>query len=72
MILGTYEISLDELEAMPDIEEGYTCDLKIDNGDERIWLARTGIDDGEECDNKVTVERLVNGRWIEDELWEAK
>lgn len=68
---GEYELSLDELEKLPTISEGYTCDLKIESDTERIWLARTGILDGEPFNNKVTIERLIDGRWIEVEIWEA-
>jgi hypothetical protein len=53
----------DELADMPTLSQGQSADLKVDEGGERVWLARTGIADGEPYDNTVTVERLVNGRW---------
>jgi hypothetical protein len=70
---GVYDVSLDELEAMPTLTEGQADDLKIDNDDgERIWLSRCTAADGEPWDNKVTVERLIDGRWTEVEWWEAR
>jgi hypothetical protein len=38
--------------------------LKIDTGVTRYWLARTTTDDGEPYDHRVTIERLIEGRWI--------
>lgn len=38
-------------------------DLKIDTGKMRVWLARTGVEDGEPYDDKVTIEKLRHGRW---------
>lgn len=66
-----YEVSLDELEAMPTLTQGQADDLKIDNGAERVWLSRCGVEDGEPWDNKVTIERLVDGRWVEVEWYQA-
>lgn len=43
---------------------GQTCNLKVDTGTTRIWLARTGVRDGEPYNNKVTIEKLVDGHWI--------
>lgn len=31
----------------------------------RYWVSRCGVEDGEPCDSKVTVEALINGRWEE-------
>lgn len=58
------QYSADDLEAMPTLATGQTDDLKIDTGTERVWLARTGIADGEPYNNRVTIEALVNGRWV--------
>lgn len=70
---GIYEISLEDLEAMPTLAQGQADDLKIDNGDgERVWLCRCDIDDGMPWNNMVTVERYDGRRWTEVEWWEAR
>lgn len=69
---GIYELSLEELEAMTVIEQGQADDLLIASDGERIWLSRCGIEDGEPWNNKVTIERLVGGRWTEIEWYEAR
>lgn len=69
---GYTELSLDDLEEMPTISESQTADLKIETEDERVWLERTGVSDGEWCNNKVTVEFLLNGRWCTIVEYEAK
>jgi hypothetical protein len=68
---GVYEVSLDELEELPTLCQGQADDLKIESPDERVWLSRCGVEDGEPWDNKVTIERRVDGRWTEVEWWEA-
>lgn len=71
-MIDIYHIPLDELEAMPVLYQGQTDDLLLENTDERVWLSRCGIGDGEPCNNKVTIERQVNGRWEEVEHYEAR
>lgn len=65
---GYLGLTLDELEAMPTIAEGHTADLKIEReepgGTERVWLERVGRDSGMPYDNMVTVEFLLNGKWV--------
>lgn len=56
----------DELNDMPTLAVGQTDDLKVDTGEERVWLARTGVDDGEPYNNRVSHETLVDGRWEDD------
>jgi hypothetical protein len=69
---GYTELQLADLEAMPTISESQTADLKIETEDERVWLERIGVSDGEWCDDKVTVEFLLNGRWCTIVEYEAK
>jgi len=69
---GVYELSLAELEELPVIEQGQADDLLIKSDTEKVWLSRCGVADGEPWDNKVTIERLVNGRWTEVEWYEAQ
>lgn len=52
------------LKAMPTLAVGQADDLKVDEDGERVWLARTAIADGEPYDDKITIERLENGRWV--------
>ena len=64
--------SLKELKAMDTISSSQADDLKFDDGKNRVWLARTGKADGEPYDNKVTVEQLKGGKWVEVDQYEAK
>jgi hypothetical protein len=68
---GEYELSLEELEALPTLAQGQADDLKIESDTERVWLSRCTVEDGEPWNNKVTVERKFGGSWIEVEAWEA-
>lgn len=52
-----------ELSALPTLSVGQAEDLKVDTGNTRVWLARTGTADGEPYENKISVEKLKNGRW---------
>jgi hypothetical protein len=55
----------EELENLPTLATGQADNLKIDTGTIRVWLCRCGIADGMPYDNAITVERLINGRWVE-------
>jgi hypothetical protein len=59
--LPTYDVA--QLEEMPTLCVSQADNLKIDTGDERVWLCRCTRDDGMCCDAHVTVERLHDGRW---------
>lgn len=50
-----------ELEAMPTIHSGQYANLKMDNGEERVWLSRMTAADGEIY--AIAHERLIDGRW---------
>lgn len=69
---GVYDVPLAELEALPTLAQGQTDDLKIESDSERVWLARTGVADGEPWDNRVSVERNFGGAWIVVENWRAQ
>ena len=45
--------------------------VRVDDGETRVWLARTTMDDGEPFDNKVSIEKLVGGRWETVEEYEG-
>jgi hypothetical protein len=78
-------MSLAELEGKTTLEEGYTSDLKLEgmlirqdgflqySNQFKLWLTRTGIDDGEWCDNKVSLDILDKNtnKWVILEEWEA-
>lgn len=56
--------TLADLRALPTLNVGQTDDLKAQPCPTmRIWLSRLGVEDGEPCENKVTVEDLRDGRW---------
>ena len=61
----------DHLNSLPTISEGYTCDLKIDTGDFRLFLARTDMNDGEPYNHTAYVETLENGKWIDLGYYDA-
>lgn len=63
--------TLEELEEMETLYEGQADDLKIEKLFTRIWLSRCGVEDGEPCNNKVTIEKLHAGRWVEVGWYEA-
>lgn len=66
------EYSLDELQSLPTLATSQADDLKVDMPTYRVWLSRCTVADGEPYDNKVTVERLRNGRWKEDDTYPAQ
>lgn len=53
-----------ELKAMPVIEQGWTDNLHYHADGVKYWLARGDRTSGHPFDNTVTIERLVDGRWI--------
>ena len=55
----------DYLDNLPTLCEGHMDDLKVDTGDMRVWLSRMTIADGAPFNNGVTIERLIDGRWVE-------
>jgi hypothetical protein len=57
----------EQLDHTPTDTEGYTSDLKFDDGCFRLWLSRCSTLDGEPYDNTVYVEEYDedNGRWYE-------
>jgi hypothetical protein len=58
-----------QLERRRTLSTGQCDDLKVDTGRHRVWLSRCTRDDGEPYNNKVTVEQLVGGRWVEVETY---
>lgn len=56
-----------ELRKMPTLSTGQADDLKVEGRFVRVWLSRCSIEDGEPFNNKITVERLINGCWETEE-----
>jgi hypothetical protein len=54
-----------ELSALATLETGHTADLKAEGSDLRVWLARTGTEDGEPFARTVYVERNDGGSWTQ-------
>lgn len=54
-----YVYTLDELESMEVLEEGYTANLVESDDLVRVWWERTGVADGEPWEETVTVEALT-------------
>jgi len=64
-------LTFDELESIDTLIQGQADDLKIDNEGFRVWLSRCDTYDGMPYDNAVTIEKLVDNRWIEILMYEA-
>ena len=60
--------SLAELESLPTLAVGQADNLKLDDGETRVWLCRCGVADGMPYDHQVTVERLIDGRWTTESV----
>lgn len=52
-----------EIVDLPTLSVGQVDNLKIDTGTKRVWLCRSGIEDGMPHDNLITVEHLIDGKW---------
>jgi hypothetical protein len=64
-------LTLSDLEAIDTIEEGYADDLKISDNGFKVWLCRCDTYDGMPYDNAVTIEKLIDNRWVEVLMYEA-
>jgi hypothetical protein len=62
--------SLEELESLPTLTEGHMDDLKVDDGEYRVWLSRMTKADGAPYDHRVTIEKLMDGKWTTIETYE--
>ena len=61
--LGLAIHECDEYLELPSLSESHTSDLLYDEDGVRIHRERCGVSDGEPCDDKLTVELLIAGRW---------
>jgi hypothetical protein len=55
----------DLLERLPVLEADKECDLRVDNGQVRVWLSRCGTADGEPFERTVYVESNIGGHWVD-------
>lgn len=55
----------DTLKKLPVIDEGKTANLHVERDNYRVWLARTGVADGEPFERTVYVDLYYNDRWVE-------
>ena len=60
-----------DLKDLPTLAQGQADNLKLDDGETRVWLCRCGVADGMPYNNQITIERLVDGRWITVETYEG-
>jgi uncharacterized Zn finger protein len=52
-----------ELKSMPTLAVGQVADLKIDDGNVRVWLSRCVVEDGEPYNNKITIDHFIDNCW---------
>ena len=64
--------TLNELESLPTLSVGQADNLKVDTGTVRVWLSRCTVEDGEPYNNKVTIERLIDGYWFAWHTYQAQ
>jgi hypothetical protein len=69
-------IKAGELEALPVLHQGQADDCHIDEDGVRYWLSRCTVEDGEPCDDKVTIEvyrkDVRNGSWVEECVYDGR
>jgi len=63
--------TLETLESLPTLSAAQTCNLKVDTDEYRVWLSRCTVADGEPFNNKVTVQRLEDGQWVNHCIYPA-
>lgn len=63
--------TLTELNEMPTLHQGHFANLKFEEGNCQVWLARTTVADGEPYDNRVTVEFLNEDGWVTLDEYQA-
>lgn len=64
-VMGDRLFSAAELREMPTLAIGQVDDLKFDDGQGvRFWLSRLGVEDGEPYSDKVSIEELIEGKWV--------
>jgi hypothetical protein len=56
----------EELNSEEVLHEGQAdnCHVQDSGGKRRLWLSRTGVADGEPFENTVSIEVLIEGKWV--------
>lgn len=64
-------LTFNELEVIDTLVVGQSDDLKINNEGFKVWLSRCDTYDGMPYDNAVTIEKLIDNRWVEVLMYKA-
>jgi len=64
--------TLKQLQQRKTLCTAQSCNLKIETATMRVWLSRCSVEDGKPYNNKVSVEKLVKGRWVTVYQYQAK
>ncbi len=54
----------EELDKQAPLSEGQADTLHLEQDGYRLWLSRTGVEDGEPYENTVTIEQNRSGSWV--------
>jgi hypothetical protein len=63
---------LNELEKLETISQSHAMNMKVKTNTMQVWLSRCTIADGEPYDNRVQIDKLINGVWTKDKEYKAK
>lgn len=66
------DYTLDYLSSLPTLAVGQADDLKIDDGQMRVWLSRMTVEDGAPTDGMVSIEWNIGGTWMTTEEYPAR
>ncbi|KPK27043.1 MAG: hypothetical protein AMK69_11070 [Nitrospira bacterium SG8_3] len=54
-----------DLEGLPTLMKGHFDDLKLETEEYRFWLSRMSVEDGMPYEDAITIEKLIDGKWVE-------
>lgn len=63
------QLTADDIRDLPTLSVGQADDLKVDDGTTRVWLSRCGVADGMPYDDAITIEKLIDGRWVQTDQY---
>jgi hypothetical protein len=63
-----YQLTIQELQALPTLSSGQDSDLKYESERYRVWCSRMSIHDYDGnnkaySDERIQIEELIDGRW---------
>jgi hypothetical protein len=61
----------EELRRYPVLSTGQVDDLHMELDGLRFWVSRCTMEDGEPCDDKVSIERLTPSGWITHDVYDG-